>query len=239
LSFNVSDAIPRALEGESREASVGFILASELNGTSVVFADSSWAVPGANDILAPHLVLEVLHLPSAQGPQLVVSTTRIPFDRLRIESRDLLLVTISNIGSQAGRVEVYMPARSYALRPASGAQLNLDGNNRATIPAGGHLTFGVTFQPMEAGLQEAQLLILDRMSPPGRVVSRIELAGVGVPDETGGVPPIVAPITPQFASLRGAMNHLTNPVARSWLFGFTLVIGLLTFIRRRSRRPRH
>jgi hypothetical protein len=240
LSIDVSDAILQALEGENPEAAAGFILASELNGTSVVFADSSWAVPGAQEILAPHLVLEVLDLPPARGPQLVVSTTRIPFDQLRTGSRDLLLVTISNLGSEAGQMEVYMPARSYALRPAPGAQLNLDGNNRATIPAGGHLTFGVTFQPMEAGPEEAQMLILNTTTPPGRAVGRIELDGLGVPDETGGVPAIVAPIVPseEFLPQLSSATPMNKVAGMLWLLGSLLLVGLLTFTRVRPSRRR-
>jgi len=244
LTFDVSSAIQSELQGQNREASVGFILASELNATGIVFADSSWAVPGAQEILAPHLVLELPGFRPPAMPQFVVSTTKLPFNWLRIESRDLLLVTISNVGSQAGRVMVNLPrlgANSLALMPAPGAELTLDSHNSATIPAGGHLTFGVAFQPRVAGSDpESQTLqILDTTTRRGREVSRIQLEGLGVPDNTGGgVSPIVAPITPPFSSLslRSRVNSLIKPAALPWLLGSILMVGLLTLTRRKSRR---
>jgi hypothetical protein len=105
------------------------------------------------------------------------------------------------------------------------------------IPAGGHLTFGVTFQPKEAEPEEARMLILDTTRSPGRVVGRIQLDGVGVPDETGGVPPIVAPVAPQFASQAGIASWMPKAATLPWLFG-SLLVGLLTVTGARWRRRR-
>ena len=65
------------------------------------------------------------------------------------------------------------------------------------------------------------------------------LEGLGVPDNTDTrLLPIVAPITPQFTSLAGGLNLLTQPATMPWLFGSLVMVGLLTFIRVRSRRRR-
>jgi hypothetical protein len=242
LTFDVSATVQRELQGQSREASVGFILASELNATGIAFADSSWAVPGAQEILAPHLVLELPGFRAPRDPTFVVSTTKIPFNWLRQESRDLLLVTVSNLGSREGRVRVDLPrGSSFALLPAPGATLNLDNTNSATIPAGGHLTFGVTFQPrLGVNDPDSQTLpILDTTTSRRREVSRIQLDGLGVPDNTEGqVPAIVAPIIPQFTlmTFMSQVNPLNKLAALPWLFGSLLLVGLLGFTRLRSRR---
>jgi hypothetical protein len=70
-------------------------------------------------------------------------------------------------------------------------------------------------------------------------VSRIQLDGLGVPDETGGVPPIVAPIVPPEEFIPGASLATWMPKASlPWLFGSLLLVGLLTFTRVRSSRRR-
>jgi hypothetical protein len=119
--------------------------------------------------------------------------------------------------------------------PAPGAPLNLDSSNRATIPAGGHLTFGVTFQP-RPGVNEPdaqRLEILDVTTNRGRELGTIVLEGLGVPDNTGGqVPPIVAPVTPQFISPASLATWMTKPAALPWLFGSLMLVGLLAFFRK-------
>jgi hypothetical protein len=242
LNFDVSDALQRELQGQSPVASVGFLLASELNATSVIFADSSWAVPGAREILAPHLVLELPGFRPANMPQFVVSTTSILFDRLRVESRDLLLVTVSNVGGRSGKVQVNLPGgNAFALMPAPGAQLHLDNTNSATVPAGSHLTFGVAFQPRVAGSdpESVTLPILDATTNRRREVGRILLDGLGVPDESSGVPPIVAPIVPpeEFIATSSA-SPMTKAAGMLWLLGSLLLVGLLTVTRVRSRQRR-
>jgi hypothetical protein len=149
----------------------------------------------------------------------------------------LLLVTISNLGAQVGTVTVNLSdGSSFSLMPAPGANLNLNRYRSAVIPAGGHLTFGVTFQPKLAGATlERQSLLL--FGPGG--VSFMALEGLGVPDNTGGtVPPMVAPITPQLSLLSrlSRARPMRKVAAVPWLLGTVLVGGLLTVGRARLRR---
>jgi len=203
LNFDVTQSVQRDLG--SRALRTGFQVVSELNGTGLVFADSSMQIPGLSALIAPQLVIELTGFTPPSQARFVVSTTRIPYDVLGTGSTDLMLVTITNVGASSGSIAVDLTRGSnvFGLISTDGRPLNAQGNT-AMIAAGEHLTFGVTFKPdqvqdFQQRNFQGELQVTDTTGGTRNLVSRIALTGSGLSlptDPPGAIPTITAPIRP-------------------------------------------
>jgi hypothetical protein len=260
LRLDVTEAIRSALNEPSPLA--GFVIASELNGTQVLLADSALSLPGSG-IIAPQLVVEFDRAPSVPPTaQLVVSTTRLNFDRLRLGSRDVQLVTISNMGTEIANVTVRFSQvahvdslvnrgfSGFSLLPAPGEAATVALPFSTQIEPGHQFSFAVAYDPLDEVSVEETLSLLDVTDPANPVqFAEIRLSGLGAIDHNldDSVLPIRAPIElpPNLSEgfvgvtgggfwreLRSGLNWLLNNL---WLLG---PVGLFATrsVRRRSRR---
>jgi hypothetical protein len=262
LKLDVTDAIRSGLAEPSPRA--GFTIASELNGTEVLFADSALSLPSSG-IIAPQLVVEFDRAPSVPpSARLVVSTTRLPFDRLRLGSRDVQVVTVSNMGretadvtarfSQFANVDSLLnPSVSgFSILPAPGEAATVFAPFSTQIERGRQFSFAVAFDPEREVSVEETLSLLDTSDPANPVrFAEIRLSGLGAIDRTldESVPVIRAPIelppnlSGSFVRATGGAfwrelsQSLTWLLSELWLLapvGFLAVRGVRRRCRRRS-----
>jgi hypothetical protein len=197
LTFDVTETLQRDLR--SATAATGFQVVSNLNGTGLIFADSSMQIPGLSELIAPQLIIELAGFTPSGKARFITSTTRIPYDAMNQGSTDLILVTVNNIGASSGTVVVDLTSGSnvFGLMTTDGRPLSAQGNT-ATISGGERLTFGVTFKPAGENEVQGQVQITDTTGGKSELVSRIALTGSGLPsDFSAGLAAITAPLKPQ------------------------------------------
>ena len=196
LSFDVTDTLRRDLQAAT--AKTGFQVVSNLNGTGLIFADSSMQVPGISELIAPQLIIELAGFTPPGQARFVTSTTRIAYDALAQGSTDLMLVTVNNIGASSGAVSIDLISGSdvFGLMTADGRPLSTQGNT-ATIASGERLTLGVTFKPGGEEDFHGELQVTDTTGGKRELVGRVLLTGSGLPsDFSAGLATITAPMKP-------------------------------------------
>jgi hypothetical protein len=210
VTFDVSDTVRRDLVGGL--SSTGFQVASELNGTGVMFADSSMQVPGLSELVAPQLVIELDGLTAPADARFVASATRIPYETLAPGWTDMMLVTITNIGASAGSLAVELgdAAGVFGLTTADGVRLDSE-TAEATVGPGERVAIGVTFTPVSGRASSAELRLTDTTGGRSEPIGQVALTGAGSRQSMSeNLPTITAPIRqmrlPTHAARVGDLN---------------------------------
>lgn len=196
VSFDVSGTVQRDLQTSA--GTTGFQVASELNGTGIVFADSSTNIPGVSEMIAPQLVIELAGYKPSGSARFVTSTMKIPFDFLAQGFTDMILVTVNNIGANSGTIALDLTSGSnvFGLITPDGRPIGAQGNT-VTIAAGDRFTFGVTFKPTEGENFQGELHVTDVTDSKNKIGNSITLTGSTLPLVFNtGIPTITAPIKP-------------------------------------------